>query len=84
MDSGPFFMRMVVVVKKLKGPAVVVYDREQRFGFVAAEIAPDGNVGDQANGLIQLLQAVHVGGVPPDQVFAQYPGGPGAELRATL
>ena len=57
---------------------------QQRLRFVARKIASFGHIGNEPNGLLELLQAPGIDRIAADEVFAEHPRCPDAELRTAF
>ena len=53
---------MVVIIEKIKGPGVVGDYPQECGGFASLQVAPVGDGGDEADGLVQLLEPPPVDG----------------------
>lgn len=75
---------MIVIIQQVERLGVVDDDAQERLGFVAGEVAPFGDVGNEPHRLLELTQAVLVDGVSLDAVVPEDVGCPDAKLCPTL
>ena len=73
---------MVVVVQQIERISVVGHHAQQRGRLIRRDRVPSQCVLHQAQRTAQLSQPALVGRIAADQMIAQHPGGPDAELRA--
>ena len=75
---------VIVVVEDIQRPGVIRDHAQQRLGLVGGDIVPIKHLADDAQRLFQFLQAPLVHRVALQQVVAQDPRSPDAELRAAF
>src|SRR5450756_1034065 len=75
---------IVVVIQQVEREAVLPYDVQECCCLISCQFSPIGNISNQTDSLIELLQASLVSRVALEKVLTQYVRSPDAELRATF
>jgi hypothetical protein len=83
-SSRSDYALIVVVIQQVEREAVLSYDVQECCCLISCQFSPIGNISNQADSLIEFLQASLVDGIAFQEVLAQYVRSPDAELRATF